>query len=121
MTLADHVPIRDGELIAAVDMGSNSFHMVVARVEHGEPRVIDRLRDTVRMAAGLRGDGTGRRASCPRAQLSQASASASLPSLRARRSHQHVRRWPHRRRSSPRPRLRSATRWKWCPVARKAA
>lgn len=58
MTLADHVPIRDGELIAAVDMGSNSFHLVVARVEHGEPRVIDRLRDTVRMAAGLRSDGT---------------------------------------------------------------
>ena len=53
MTLADHVPIRDGELIAAVDMGSNSFHMVVARVEHGEPRVIDRLRDTVRMAGTL--------------------------------------------------------------------
>jgi len=58
MTLGDNVPIRDGELVAAVDMGSNSFHMVVARVEHGEPRVIDRLRDTVRMAAGLRGDGT---------------------------------------------------------------
>jgi len=54
----DQTPIRDGELIAAVDMGSNSFHMVVARVEHGEPRVIDRLRDSVRMAAGLRADGT---------------------------------------------------------------
>jgi exopolyphosphatase / guanosine-5'-triphosphate,3'-diphosphate pyrophosphatase len=54
----DPTQIRDGELIAAVDMGSNSFHMVVARVEHGEPRVIDRLRDTVRMAAGLRADGT---------------------------------------------------------------
>jgi exopolyphosphatase/guanosine-5'-triphosphate,3'-diphosphate pyrophosphatase len=52
------VPIKDGELIAAVDLGSNSFHMVVARMEHGEPRVIDRLRDTVRLAAGLRSDGT---------------------------------------------------------------
>ncbi|MCW8806761.1 MAG: exopolyphosphatase, partial [Rhodanobacter sp.] len=58
MSPADQAPIRDGELIAAVDMGSNSFHVVVARVEHGEPRVIDRLRDTVRMAAGLRSDGT---------------------------------------------------------------
>jgi exopolyphosphatase/guanosine-5'-triphosphate,3'-diphosphate pyrophosphatase len=58
LNVVDHVQIRDGELIAAVDMGSNSFHMVVARVEHGEPRVIDRLRDTVRMAAGLRSDGT---------------------------------------------------------------
>ncbi len=58
MSQGDGTLIRDGELIAAVDLGSNSFHMVVARVEHGEPRVIDRLRDTVRMAAGLRPDGT---------------------------------------------------------------
>ncbi|WP_430389077.1 exopolyphosphatase [Dyella sp. 20L07] len=58
MSQGDQTQIKDGELIAAVDMGSNSFHMVVARVEHGEPRVIDRLRDTVRMAAGLRADGT---------------------------------------------------------------
>jgi exopolyphosphatase/guanosine-5'-triphosphate,3'-diphosphate pyrophosphatase len=58
MIQGEQNPIKDGELIAAVDMGSNSYHMVVARVEHGEPRVIDRLRDTVRMAAGLRADGT---------------------------------------------------------------
>jgi len=49
--------IREGELIAAVDLGSNSFHLVVARYEHGEPRVIDRLRDSVRLAAGLKPDG----------------------------------------------------------------
>lgn len=58
MSQGDPIQIKDGELIAAVDMGSNSYHMVVARVEHGEPRVIDRLRETVRMAAGLRADGT---------------------------------------------------------------
>ena len=58
MSQGDQIQIKDGELIAAVDMGSNSYHMVVARVEHGEPRVIDRLRETVRMAAGLRADGT---------------------------------------------------------------
>ena len=58
MSASDQVSIGDGELVAAVDMGSNSYHMVVARVEHGEPRVIDRLRDQVRMAAGLRADGT---------------------------------------------------------------
>ncbi|MDO1530144.1 Ppx/GppA phosphatase family protein [Fulvimonas sp. R45] len=39
-------------------MGSNSFHLMVARVEHGEPRIIDRLRDSVRIAAGLRADGS---------------------------------------------------------------
>ena len=50
--------INEGELLAAVDLGSNSFHLVVARYEHGEPRVIDRLRDSVRLAAGLRPDGS---------------------------------------------------------------
>jgi exopolyphosphatase/guanosine-5'-triphosphate,3'-diphosphate pyrophosphatase len=50
--------IRNGELLAAVDLGSNSFHLVVARYEHGELRVIDRLRDSMRMAAGLRADGS---------------------------------------------------------------
>ena len=50
--------ISDGDLIAAVDIGSNSFHLIVARYEHGGLRQIDRLRDSVRMAAGLRADGT---------------------------------------------------------------
>lgn len=50
--------LRDGELLAAVDVGSNSFHVIVARYEHGQLRVIDRLRDAVRLAAGLRADGT---------------------------------------------------------------
>jgi exopolyphosphatase/guanosine-5'-triphosphate,3'-diphosphate pyrophosphatase len=50
-------PLGEGELMAAVDVGSNSFHVIVARYEHGEPRVIDRLRDSVRLAAGLRADG----------------------------------------------------------------
>ena len=58
MSDADHRSIRDGELLAAVDLGSNSFHLVVARFEHGELRVIDRLRDSVRLAAGLREDGS---------------------------------------------------------------
>ena len=50
--------IRDGDLIAAADIGSNSFHLVVARYAHGELRVVDRLRETIRLAAGLRKDGT---------------------------------------------------------------
>lgn len=49
---------KNGDVIAAADLGSNSFHLVVARYEHGELRVIDRLRETVRLAAGLRADGT---------------------------------------------------------------
>ena len=50
--------IRDGDLIAAADIGSNSFHLVVARYTHGELRVIDRLRESVRLAAGLKKDGS---------------------------------------------------------------
>ncbi|HEY7872524.1 MAG TPA: exopolyphosphatase [Rudaea sp.] len=50
--------IREGEQLAAADIGSNSFHLIVARYEHGEPRVIDRLRENVRLAAGLKSDGS---------------------------------------------------------------
>jgi exopolyphosphatase len=39
--------------IAAVDLGSNSFHMVVARPVNGHLNVLDRLREPVRLAAGL--------------------------------------------------------------------
>lgn len=43
--------------LAAVDLGSNSFHMVVARESEGQPVLIDRLRDRVGLAEGLRKDG----------------------------------------------------------------
>ncbi len=45
------------ELIAAVDLGSNSFHMVVARHLHGQLVVVDRLRENVRLGAGVDADG----------------------------------------------------------------
>lgn len=44
-------------LYAAVDLGSNSFHMLVARRENGELRVIDRIREMVRIAGGLDANG----------------------------------------------------------------
>lgn len=40
-------------LIAAIDLGSNSFHMVLARVDQGEIRILERLGDKVQLAAGL--------------------------------------------------------------------
>jgi len=43
---------------AAIDLGSNSFHMVIARLEHGELKVIDRLKEMVGLASSLRADGT---------------------------------------------------------------
>ena len=54
---ATALPLQDGDLLAAVDLGSNSFHMVVARQVLGQLRVVDRLRDMVRMAEGLDGKG----------------------------------------------------------------
>lgn len=50
--------IRDGELLAAVDLGSNSFHLIVARHSLGQLKVIDSLREPVRLAAGLTPDGS---------------------------------------------------------------
>jgi exopolyphosphatase/guanosine-5'-triphosphate,3'-diphosphate pyrophosphatase len=42
-----------GGEIAAVDLGSNSFHMIVARIMDGELQVVDKDREMVRLAAGL--------------------------------------------------------------------
>src|SRR5687768_2869977 len=39
--------------LAAVDLGSNSFHMVIARVRAGQLEVIDRMRERVQLAAGF--------------------------------------------------------------------
>ncbi len=44
--------------MAAVDLGSNSFHMVVARLHHGQLAIVDRLKEMVRLAAGLQDDGS---------------------------------------------------------------
>src|SRR5690606_19404430 len=46
-------PLRDGDMLAAIDLGSNSFHMVVAAYTLGQLRIVDRLREPVRMAVGL--------------------------------------------------------------------
>jgi len=45
------------DVLAAVDLGSNSFHLVVARYSHGQLVVIDRMREMVRLGAGVGADG----------------------------------------------------------------
>jgi len=52
-TIAPAEAAEPDETFAAVDLGSNSFHLVVARREHGELRFIDRIREMVRLAGGL--------------------------------------------------------------------
>src|SRR5690606_31322924 len=44
---------EDSGVIAAVDLGSNSFHIVVARAYEGRLAILDRLREMVRLASGL--------------------------------------------------------------------
>jgi len=45
------------DVLAAVDLGSNSFHLVVARYSHGQLTVIDRMREMVQLGAGLDAEG----------------------------------------------------------------
>ena len=45
--------VKDSDPVAAVDLGSNSFHLIIGREVGGQLSVIDRLRDPVRMAEGL--------------------------------------------------------------------
>lgn len=44
--------------VAAVDLGSNSFHMVIARVVDGQLHVVDRMRERVQLASGMGADGS---------------------------------------------------------------
>jgi len=58
------------DLLAAVDLGSNSFHLIVARFTHGQLTIIDRLRESVRLAEAvddqgrLNGPAVGRAMAC---------------------------------------------------------
>lgn len=72
---------------AALDLGSNSFHLLVARCEGSRLVVLDRHKENVRFASGLRPDGT----------LSKAMMDKALDSLR---------RFAQRLRSTPPGRVR---------------
>lgn len=68
------VPVEapaDAELapavIAAVDLGSNSFHMIVGELRFGQLAIIDRLKETVRLSEGLKPGGELGRAAKQRA------------------------------------------------------
>ncbi len=52
------MPSERSQTYAAVDLGSNSFHLLVARREHGELRVIDQIKEMIRLGGGLDQDGT---------------------------------------------------------------
>ncbi|MDO7925765.1 exopolyphosphatase [Pseudomonas sp. KFB-139] len=48
-----HSKAKNLSLIAAIDLGSNSFHMVVAKANQGEIRILERLGEKVQLAAGV--------------------------------------------------------------------
>lgn len=45
--------LQENDLYAAIDLGSNSFHMIVAREVHGQLQVIDKHKEMVRLRSGL--------------------------------------------------------------------
>lgn len=45
--------LPDGSQLAAVDLGSNSFHLIIAKIEHGEMRPVEVLAEKVQLGAGL--------------------------------------------------------------------
>jgi len=53
-TSSERSPGSAEQVVAGVDLGSNSFHLMVARAEEdGRVHVLDKLREPVRLAAGL--------------------------------------------------------------------
>lgn len=44
---------HENDLYAAIDLGSNSFHMIVAREVHGQLQVVDKHKEMVRLRSGL--------------------------------------------------------------------
>jgi exopolyphosphatase/guanosine-5'-triphosphate,3'-diphosphate pyrophosphatase len=47
------VPKKLPEVVAAVDLGSNSFHMIVCTLKDGKLQIQDRIREMIRLASGL--------------------------------------------------------------------
>jgi len=112
-------------VIAAVDLGSNSFHLVIAKVENGEPVVVDKLREMLRFGSGLD----------HKQHIRPAAAKAALACLR--RFGQRLALWrPELVRAvgtntlrqavgaesfCGRPRRASVCRWRWSLVSRRRA
>ncbi len=51
-------PLSDSPYFAAIDLGSNSFHMLIVKVNNGVLETVDRVKDMVQIARGLKPAGT---------------------------------------------------------------
>jgi len=45
--------MQQGTLLAAIDLGSNSFRLEIGRVDHGQVQRVDYLKETVRLGNGF--------------------------------------------------------------------
>src|SRR5688572_12531379 len=45
--------MQNGTLLAAVDLGSNSYRLEIGRYDHGQIQRVEYLKETVRQGAGL--------------------------------------------------------------------
>ncbi|AWL11268.1 Exopolyphosphatase [Saliniradius amylolyticus] len=52
----EDVESREATHVAALDIGSNSFHLVIARVIAGSVQILHRVKERVRLAEGLNAD-----------------------------------------------------------------
>ena len=77
-------PTKVPDVLAAVDLGSNSFHMVVARYSHGQITIVDRLRESVRLASGLDEQGRLSKEACDRALASLSRFGQRLQDMKAK-------------------------------------
>ena len=113
------------DVIAAVDLGSNSFHMVVARYSHGQLIILDRLREMVRLGAGLDEQGRLTREATEPALACLERFGQRLHDMKAESVRvvgtNTLRRAAARARSWTAPALRSAIRSKSSPASRKRA
>lgn len=45
--------LAEGSQLAAIDLGSNSFHLIIVKIEHGEMRPVEAMAEKVQLGAGL--------------------------------------------------------------------
>ncbi|WP_088329747.1 exopolyphosphatase [Lacimicrobium sp. SS2-24] len=56
-TAFSDLDVRDTTHVAALDLGSNSFHLVVARINAGSVQILHKVKQKVRLAEGLDAEG----------------------------------------------------------------
>jgi len=52
-TSSSHTRMQNGSLLAAVDLGSNSFRLEIGRLDHGQIHRTEYIKETVRQGSGL--------------------------------------------------------------------